>query len=493
MKNIFKNRRFKYGSLATVITVGFIVALILINVVATLILERYPLAIDLTSDSRFKLTSESVDYIKNINEDVTITILADEAAFESAHGESDIMVSDLYKQAYEIIKDYTRNSSRIKVEFVNLLKNPGFEKEYPNETLNDDDIIVSTSKRYRKFGISELFTFASSQYGGTTYSSQAEQVMTSAVMYVTDDNPATVTLLTGVDNIDTSDLESLLESNNFQIVSKNLLTEEIDQDSAMVLLPQPKADLTADQVKKLETYLDNDSQFGKSLIFIASATDEIGPVLKNFLADWGMEIGDGLVTETNTSNIYQQYGIPMPAMMNVSVADNEIASAMRNPNLALVSDNARPVNALFESKDNRIVKILAQSPTTTVLNPLNSEGFDATTAEQQSYNVAVMGTKTRLINNESHISSVAVFGSAGMASSSLLQQGSFSNGDFMVSVVNSITEKKDNVKIIPIDMSMKSINITENQVKIYFAIFVCVIPALVIVAGIVVWLRRRHL
>ena len=493
MKNIFKNRRFKYGSLATVITVGFIVALILINVVATLILERYPLSIDLTSDSRFKLTTESVNFVKNVKEDVTITILADESAFESAHCESDIMVSDLYKQAYEIIKDYARNNSKIKVEFVNLLMNPGFEKNYPNEKLNDDDIIVSTSKRYRKFGISDLFTFASSQFGGTTYSSQAEQVMTSALMYVTDDKPATVTLLTGVDNIDTSDLESLLESNNFQITVKNLLTEDIDQDSAMVLFPQPKADLTADQVKKLENYLDNDSQFGKSLIFIASATDEIGPVLKNFLADWGMEVGDGLVTETDTNNIYMEYGLVNPTMMNVAIADNETASAMRNPNLALVSANARPVNALFESKDNRTVKVLAQSAATTVLNPLNSEGFDPTTAEQQAYSVAAVGSKTRLIDNASHVSNVVVFGSARMASSTLLQQGSFSNSDFIVSIVNSITEKKDNVKIIPIDMSMKSINITENQVKIYFAIFVCVIPALMIIAGIVVWLRRRHL
>ena len=51
-KNLLNRRRFKYGSLATIITVGFIVAVVLLNVVCTLLLERYPLSIDLTSDNR---------------------------------------------------------------------------------------------------------------------------------------------------------------------------------------------------------------------------------------------------------------------------------------------------------------------------------------------------------------------------------------------------------------------------------------------------------
>ena len=91
-KNLLNRRRFKYGSLATIITVGFIVAVVLLNVVCTLLLERYPLSIDLTSDNRFKLTDESVEFVKSIDEDVTILVLADESTFEGN--------SDLYKLAY---------------------------------------------------------------------------------------------------------------------------------------------------------------------------------------------------------------------------------------------------------------------------------------------------------------------------------------------------------------------------------------------------------
>ena len=102
MKNIFKMRRFKHGSLATIITVAFIVAVILINVIASLLLERFPLTIDLTSDQRFNLTQDSVDFVSTITDDVTLTVLAEESEFESS--------GIYYKQIYEILKSYDTHS-----------------------------------------------------------------------------------------------------------------------------------------------------------------------------------------------------------------------------------------------------------------------------------------------------------------------------------------------------------------------------------------------
>ena len=56
----FHSRRFKFGSLATVITAVFVAAIILINVVAGLLLDRFPISIDLTADNRFELTQDSI-------------------------------------------------------------------------------------------------------------------------------------------------------------------------------------------------------------------------------------------------------------------------------------------------------------------------------------------------------------------------------------------------------------------------------------------------
>ena len=94
----FHSRRFKFGSLATVITAVFVAAVILINVVVGLLLDRFPVSIDLTSDNRFELTQDSINFLSGLDQDVKITVLAEESEFESA--------GTYWKQVYEIIKDY---------------------------------------------------------------------------------------------------------------------------------------------------------------------------------------------------------------------------------------------------------------------------------------------------------------------------------------------------------------------------------------------------
>ena len=48
-KSLFKSRKFKYGGFATLFTVIFLVAVVILNVIATALVDRYPLTLDLTS------------------------------------------------------------------------------------------------------------------------------------------------------------------------------------------------------------------------------------------------------------------------------------------------------------------------------------------------------------------------------------------------------------------------------------------------------------
>ncbi len=484
-KNLLNRRRFKYGSLATIITVGFIVAVVLLNVVCTLLLERYPLSIDLTSDNRFKLTDESVEFVKSIDEDVTILVLADESTFEGN--------SDLYKQAYEIIRDYEKNNGRIEVQFVDMKKDPSIASKYPDESLNEADIIVQTGKRYKKFASSSLFTATQTQYGGYAYSSQAEQVMTSALMYATDSNPAKVVLLTGFDGADVSAYKELLQSNNYEVITQDLMTEELDSSASFLILPQPSADLTAAQVAKLENFLDNGSEFGKSLVFVASPTANVGPVLKNFLADWGLELGEGVIYETEAANIYTTMMDQSNFTMSAQLVDEDIAAGMKKTTLPVISSYSRPVQPLFENKDNRSTTVLVQTNETSGLLPLDAgEDFDFSSAPQSSYPVIVKASKARSLNNSMRYSNLLAIGSTQMLSANMLNYGGFANGDLMMTITNDIAEKKDSVVILPVNMSSKTITISDAQVRTNTIIFVFVIPAATVIFGIVVWLRRRH-
>lgn len=270
-----------------------------------------------------------------------------------------------------------------------------------------------------------------------------------------------------------------------------MLTEEISSDYQAVILPQPAEDLTAEQVEKLSTFLDNDGAFGKTLLFVGNGT-EPGTVLKNFLADWGIEMQSGFAFEMNQSNMYSTtYG---GLVFGATVADDELKSALNNADLPVIAASATPVTALFESKDNRETSVLLKSSDTTIFVPYDAdESFDFDSQDQTSMNLVVEGKKLRSLDGEMVSSNVIAFGSAQMMTSNMLNYGGYGNGDFVITAVNAATGKDSVVKILPIDLSYDTITISQTQVVTYAIIFIGVLPLIVLAVGIVIFVRRRHL
>ena len=83
--DMFKTRKFKYGTIATFITLAFVALIIGINVIVKICDDKYDWSIDLTKNKVFRLTDESKEYIKNLNKDVEIIVLGNEEDFESGN------------------------------------------------------------------------------------------------------------------------------------------------------------------------------------------------------------------------------------------------------------------------------------------------------------------------------------------------------------------------------------------------------------------------
>lgn len=485
-KNMFASRRFKHGSLATIITVGFIVGIVLVNVIATMLLQRFPLTIDLTKDNRFAITEPSIEFVKAIDSDVTISICADEAALE--------MGTDS-KQALEIIRSYAKYSGKIKIEFINLTKDPNFAKKHPKETFTSGDIFISADKRTKKVNINDLFTQQQNQQTGEVKTtSKAEQVLTGALMYATDENPVTVSVLGGNDSMEIDGYMNVLKANNYNVVEQNILTDEIDPAASFVVLPQPAVDFTADTIKKLDDFLDNDSQFNKSLVFIASPSAEIGPLLKNFLAQWGMEIGAETIIETDPSHVIMQN----PLNIINEVKDEDFKKSLISQEQPIITPYARPINILFEQSENRSTKVLMSSYATSVLMPVTAnETFDPSKETQAAFNTMVIGTKSKYEGTTLHASNVVAIASPVLTSDNLSRQTMGyippANSDAVLAMTSLISPKSETVRINPISLDQEKITVTGGQVMVLLWIFVIAIPLVVVIMGFVVWIRRRHL
>ena len=78
-------RKFRFGAMATGLTVVVIAAVVLLNVVVGILADRFPLNLDLTKDKTYSLQDKSVEVIKNVKKDVEIVIFAEEEVFSSGN------------------------------------------------------------------------------------------------------------------------------------------------------------------------------------------------------------------------------------------------------------------------------------------------------------------------------------------------------------------------------------------------------------------------
>lgn len=126
-------RRLKYGSFATALTVFVIAAIVLMNIVATMLFDRFPITLDLTSGSIYTISEETAGYIESLEVPVSITVMATEEEYRS--------ISEFTAQTVELLKNYSQHNGGISVSYVDRLSNPDFVAAY-NVELNNGDIVV---------------------------------------------------------------------------------------------------------------------------------------------------------------------------------------------------------------------------------------------------------------------------------------------------------------------------------------------------------------
>ena len=293
LSNILKNRRLRMGSFATALTVVFIAVLIILNMIVSAISERFPVQLDLTTGKIYELSDETIEYLRTVEKDVNIYVLATEDSFGSPN--------EYYLQACETIKKFPQYNSRIKVQFIDLAKDPAFESKYSSYSMGTRDILLECGNKVQVVKTSDLFNLENDSSTGYTYirSSRTDEAITSAIMNVTSDYTPKIAILSAHSSFDASAFSSLLSQNNFEVVTQDLLLEEIDPEAEAAVLFAPSEDLDEAQLDKLDEFLDNGGQKGKTLLYFASANQPQLPNLEAFLSEWGIVMEDATLYETN--------------------------------------------------------------------------------------------------------------------------------------------------------------------------------------------------
>ena len=306
-----KNIKWRYGTLAMVITILTIGFMVLANVIVDKLTDKFDLQVDLTANNRYAISEDTIKYIKQLNDKVRITVLVDE---------EDMSTGSYYiVQAYQNLLQYEKHSENIELEFVDLIQNPTFISKYECLELNSYDIIVEQGERCEVLAFSEMYGYDES--GTRIVSSKVEQCLTNAIVGVTTTEKNKVVILGGYDKIEPVDFISLLEANRYEVQKQSLVTEEIVRDADTAILYAPQKDLDEKSLLKIEQWLENDGKQGKSLYVFLDPIVTDTPNLNAFLEEWGIVAKEGYAFESNANLYYDKMYYPIAQYKNLEYSE----------------------------------------------------------------------------------------------------------------------------------------------------------------------------
>lgn len=486
-KKFMKSRKARHGTVAMAITALVIVMVIVLNIIIGLLVNRFPdLELDLTSNSSFALQDDTIDYVSHLDSDVTVYILMEKDKFESQ--------GTYFVQAQKMLnKMVSKSNGKMKVKYVDLTSNPSFTSDYPNvdwqSSSANNIVLVESGKQYKVLTLADCFEYDEqtyNYYGSYSFTgTKIEQAVITAILNVTTNDKVVVDMIKGNNEQDYSSLKTLLENNAYQVNEVSLATGDFDKDAKIAIMYAPSVDLDEKIVEKLSTWLSNDGKYGRSLIYVPTADMGEMPNLDDFLKEWGMSIDRGYVFETDETALVNASS---PYAFTVNYGDY-YTDNLKNSKIPVVVSEAHPVNITDE---NTAHALLTTSDKAGVL-PIDADKDwnykDAITGDGE--NVAAEGVMS---NEDKNSSRVIVFGSYIMFSDTIMQYNSFNNSAYFMNVVNTIADKED----VGITIESKSIDNTELGItdvatqNTMLVVFVIVIPIAILVAGFVLWLRRRN-
>lgn len=478
--------RFNHTIGALVITAVVLVATILLNVVVSLMSDKLPgMSIDLTSTGAFQLSETSIKLAQNVKKDLKITFLDDKQSYRSKASSN-----TYYAQVMAIAEEYGKYNNKISAEYISIVDNPNFENKYPQETLSADNIIVSCGDKYRILDQYDIFN-VKSYYSTYSYiaSSKAEEAFDGAILSVTSTESTKLAIVEDNSTEDFTYFKNILEQNNYELVSVKLEQEDIPKDAKMLIVFTPEKDFSKTAAKKIRTYLENNKEYGKNMLYIPSSKTYKTPNLDEVLSDWGITVGDGLAYELESSSVY---GRNMYDGILCYMGSNAFTSKFDDNSAPVISSYARPITL---DSDAETQSLLQYSSKSGVCPSDADDSYDFTGNAKGNIIIAGYGVNGIFANDKKSsdkISTVFVFGSSTMFEKTILAS-TYSDQKYILAMLSESCGRVDQeISVEAKELTQYDVQIDNNSASVIGLVCYVGLPIAVICAGLIVFVKRRN-
>jgi gliding motility-associatede transport system auxiliary component len=449
-----KTRQTKYVAYATV----YIIVILAVIVVANFLADRYNKSLDATSNKRFSLSDQTKKVVGELKNDITIQY------FDRPSG---------MQAGKDLLGRYSNLSSKVHVEYIDLMKKPQVARA-ANVTREGEAIVTNGMKK------EEAKTFD-------------EEGLTGAIVRTIKGGERTVCVVAGsgehrIDDSGASGLgnfKTVVEKDNYKVKSFSLLEKaEVPSDCTVVVVAGPTGDYIQPAVDALKKYVEGGGRLLVGLdppLKLGRKEISDNQALTDLLASWGVTVKKDLVLDENPLAQLAGYGPEVPVVMTYESHPivNDLAG----------SATGFPISRSLEIKNGdktTVTKLFSTSKNSVDTTNLSSAEVDPTKGNKGPFPLAAAGTyNTGKENSQGRF--VVVGNSAWMANF----LGFNANRNLLLNAINWLSSDEDLISIRPKEPEDRRISLTRAQFLTVRTVSQFLLPLIVVVAGVMVWFRRR--
>lgn len=474
IKELFQKVESRHGAYS----IGVIAVVIAIVVVVNLIAGQLPeniRNIDISDDHIYEITDTSKKLVKDLDKTITLNIIAEKKSVD--------------ERITTFVKKYAAMSKNIKINWVDPVLHPNALSKYNTEA---NSIVVSCEDTDKTVSIPFTDIIVSDQYSyyttGTAKESEfdAEGQLTSAINQLTTNVSKTIYRTSGHGEATLSgSVTDLMDKANYTVEEFNsLMQTTVPEDCDLLVINAPTTDFTEDEKTMLSDYL----KAGGKMMILLGSEDKSLPNLESLMKEYGMQLEDGYVADTQRN--YQQN--PYYIFPQIS-ATGDLAEGMSTDMVLII--NSRGLTETDPERDTITMTPFMQT---------SSDGYAVTDDEQKQGTYILGAVATEDIGNDDADSTDAdgkkdeaakqsrltVISGGSMIDSQVTD--SFTTLENLTLFMNTVNSNFDDVSNVSI--AAKSLSVEYNTVKYAGAFSMLVIfgvPLVVLLAGFAVWWKRR--
>ena len=471
------------GTKTTILVLIIIAIFIAINL-GMQSLDLTPL--DFTEEQLYTLTDESKERVKDIDKDVNIYFIG--------YTDDDSTV--------DLAKQYGKANEKINVEAVEDVNDrPDLTQKYGIES-GTQGIIVECGERSKVLTSSDLVTYDTSTYETISI---AEEKLTSSILSVTTDEVPTVYFLEGYSDFSLEQGMYMLnvylgnevnETKSLDILS----TGKVPDDCDTLVITTPSKDFDDVATNSILDYINK----GGNILWMnaAIAEEQDFPNVNKILETYGIKPFEvGIIRETDTSKMVSE----SPDLIIPEMQYSTITEDLYNTT-GVIFVNATKINVDTDRLDELNVEendlLLASEGSYFRTNFNNQQNAAAEGEETGTFVVGAEMVKTIQEANEETgteeiTSKLVIYGENYFASDYQLSQNSqygaiqlAYNKDLVLNSIAYLVDREEDITARK-DTGTVTYTATEQQDTI-IRIIIFTVPALIIIAGIIVWQVRRR-